>query len=268
LGRADGFLPEQLYLTTNPLSLPLWTIGLGLCLFSASMRRFRTLGWMFIVTFVLFLISKGRSYYTGPSYVMLLAAGVVWFENWLDVKTVKMRRLGFGMLWGTQVLGSLIGIILMKPIALINSPLWEVTSDVNGEFVEMIGWQDLTAQMAEIYLSIPESERAGTVILAGNYGEAGAFDLYGDEYDLPPVITGSNSLWFRGYGDPEPQTIIVVGFEKVDAEHFFGSCQFMGNVENSYGVKNEETTRHNGLYICREPRRPWSEMWQVMQWYQ
>lgn len=80
-GRADDFLPEQLFLTTNPLSLPLWTVGLSLCLFSASMKRFRTLGWMFIVTFVLFLINQGRNYYTGPAYVMLLAAGCVWFEN-------------------------------------------------------------------------------------------------------------------------------------------------------------------------------------------
>ena len=50
---ADEFLPEQLYLTTNPLSLPLWTVGLSLCLFSASMKRFRALGWMFVVTFCL-----------------------------------------------------------------------------------------------------------------------------------------------------------------------------------------------------------------------
>ena len=105
---------------------------------------------------------------------MLLAAGCAWFENWLGTRTEKMRRLGFGLLWGMQVIGSLIGIILMKPIAPINSPLWDVTSDVNGELVEMVGWQDLTAQVAEIYQSIPENEKPRTVILAGNYGEAGA----------------------------------------------------------------------------------------------
>ena len=132
----------------------------------------------------------------------------------------------------------------------------------------MIGWQDLTKQVAEIYRSIPESEKPRTVILTGNYGEAGAFDLYGDEYGLPHVITGSNSLWYRGYGAPEPQTVIVVGFEKEYAEYFFGSCHLSGTVKNSYHVENEETTRHNGLYICREPRRPWNEMWQEMQVYQ
>jgi len=132
----------------------------------------------------------------------------------------------------------------------------------------MIGWQDLTAQVAEIYQSIPESEKAHTFILAGNYGEAGAFELYGDEYDLPRVITGSNSMWYRGYGDPEPQTVIVVGFDWEEAEHFFGSCQFSGAVENSYGVENEESTRHTGLYVCRELRRPWNETWQELRVYQ
>ena len=268
-GRAEDFLPEQLYLTTNPLSLPLWTVGLSLCLFSASMRRFRPLGWMFLVTFILFLLNKGRGYYTGPAYVMLLAAGCVWFEAWFARLGGKKRQLGYGLLWTTQVIGSLIGVILMKPIAPINSPLWDFTIGVTDDlFTEMVGWQDLTKQVAEIYQSIPESEKPSTVILAGNYGEAGALDLYGDEYGLPRIISGGNSFWYRGYGTPEPETVIVVGFEGDYARHFFNSCQFSGTVKNSYDVKNEETSYHTGLYICREPRRPWSEMWQEMLWYQ
>ncbi|NUM48961.1 MAG: hypothetical protein HUU38_30015 [Anaerolineales bacterium] len=234
------------------------------------MRRFRALGWMFLVTFVLFLLNKGRGYYTGPSYVMLLAAGCVWFENWLGARTTTTpRRVGFGLAWTTQVAGCLLGIILMKPIGAIHSTFWEFRSEVSGDlFVEMVGWQELTAQVADIYQSIPESEKPKTVILAGNYGEAGALDLYGDAYGLPRIISGSNSYWHRGYGDPEPEIVIVVGFEVDYAGRFFKSCEFSGTVTNSDHVKNEETTWHTGLYVCREPRDPWSEMWQEMQWYQ
>ncbi len=268
-GRAGDFLPEQLFLTTNPFSLPIWAVGLSLCLFSASMRRFRALGWMFIVTFLLFIINQGRGYYTGPAYVMFLAAGCVWFEAWLERLGGKKRQVGYGLLWTTQVIGSLIGVILMKPIGAINSTFWDFRYGVSGDlFVEMVGWEDLTRQVAEIYQSIPETEKPRTVILAGNYGEAGAIDLYGDEYGLPRMITGANSMWYRGFGDPEPETVIVVGFERGYADHFFKSCQFSGTVENSYDVKNEETMFHTGLYVCREPRLPWSEMWQEMQWYQ
>lgn len=106
------------------------------------------------------------------------------------------------------------------------------------------------------------------MILTGNYGEAGALELYGDQYNLPRLITGSNTMWYRGYGSPEPETVIVVGFERAYTVNFFGQCEFAGTVANTYGVKNEETTRHTGLYICRQPRRPWSEMWKDMQWFQ
>lgn len=267
-GRADDFLVNQLIETTNPFSLPIWIAGLVACVVAASMKRFRMLVWMFIVTFALFLINRGRSYYTAPAYVMLLAAGCVWFEGWLQTRAEKTRRAGFGILWSLQIVGSLIGIILMKPIAPINSALWEITSGVNEEMTEMVGWQDLTAQVAQIYQSIPEAEKPHTVILVGNYGEAGALDLYGKEYGLPRVISGTNSLWYHGYGDPEPETVIVVGFEKSYAANFFGQCESAGFVTNQYGVKNEETTHHTGLYVCREPRRPWSEMWKEMQWFQ
>lgn len=267
-GRADDFLVNQLIETTNPFSLPLWTVGLGLCLFGASMKRFRTLGWMFVITFVLFFINHGRSYYTAPAYVMLLAAGCVWFEGWLQARTEKTRQVGYGILWSLQIVGSLIAIVLMKPIAPINSALWEFTSSVNEEVTEMVGWQDLTAQVAQIYQSIPPDEKQRTVILVGNYGEAGALDLYGKQYSLPRVISGTNSLWYRSYGDPQPETVIVVGFERVYAENFFEQCESVGTVRNQYGVKNEETTHHTGLYICRQPRRPWSEMWKEMQWFQ
>ena len=232
------------------------------------MKRFRPLAWMFLATFALLLINKGRSYYTAPAYVMLLAAGAVWLENWLGSGTESKRRLGFSLLWAAQVIGSVIGIILMKPVAPINSPLWEVTSGVNEEVTEMVGWQDLTEQVAAIYQSIPETEKPRAAILAGNYGEAGALDLYGKEYGLPQIISGTNSMWYRGYGEPEPETVIVVGFESSYARHFFNSCELSGKVTNRYGVKNEESTRHTGLFVCREPHLPWKVMWQEMQWYQ
>jgi hypothetical protein len=267
-GRANDFLIEQLYGTTNPFSLPLWTVGLGLCLFSSSMKRFRTLAWMFIVVFLLFLINHGRAYYVAPAYVMLLAVGCVGVERWLESRTEKTRRLGFGLIWGAQAIGSLIAIMLMKPVVPINSSLWEITSGINEDIVEMIGWQDLTAQVGEIYRSIPESEKPHTVILTGNYGEAGALELYGAKYGLPRIISGSNSLWYRGYGKAEPETVIVVGFESYHAANFFSSCEFQGTVKNRFGVKNEETTHHSSLFVCRKPRQPWSEMWQRMKWYQ
>jgi hypothetical protein len=265
-GRADGFLLDQLYATTNPFTLPLWIAGFISCLSAVSMKRFRPLVWMFLTTFALFLVNRGRGYYTAPSYVMLLAAGSVWYENCSRMGSGNTTRTESIQWWGMVAAGSLIGIVLIKPIAPINSPLWDVTSGINEDVTEMVGWQDLTAQVTEIYQSIPENEKPRTVILAGNYGEAGALELYGK--DLPRIISGGNSMWYRGYGDFEPETVIVVGIDGIYAKNFFSSCEYAGTVTNQYGVKNEESSYHTSMYICRNPRKPWSEMWQEMQWFQ
>ncbi len=213
-GRTADFLPEQLYVTTNPFTLPIWILGLGLCLLSPKFKRFRAAGIFFLVTFGLLWVLQGRGYYVGPAYAMLLAAGIAGLDDWIaNIGTIPRRAILVGT-WALLIVSFVVGMVLIKPIAPINSALWEITSDVNGEVLEMIGWEDLTVQVAAIYTALPEAEKPGAAILAGNYGEAGALDLYGPTYDLPPVISGSNSLWARGYGSYDPETVIVVGFER------------------------------------------------------
>ncbi len=267
-GRGQNFLSEQLISSTNPFALPLWIAGIVSCLFASSMKRFRPLVWMFLATFLIFLLAKGRSYYVAPAYVMLTAAGSTWWTNWLAGRSVGLHRAGIGILYSLISLGAVVMIVIVKPVAPINSPLWKTTSRLNPEVVEMVGWPDLATQVESIYETIPDNEKPRTVILAGNYGEAGALDLYGQAMGLPPVISGADSFWYRGYGNFEPATVIVVGFERAYASQFFGSCTYAGNVTNRYDIKNEETTRHTGLYVCRRPRRPWAEMWQDMLWFQ
>lgn len=267
-GRTKTFLPDQFYLTTNPLSLPLWVAGLILCLFSPSMKRFRPLGLMFVVTFLLLLGSQGRGYYLGPAYVMLFSAGAAWFENWLASHSEKQSRLGSGLAWTILVIGSLVGISIAKPVAPINSSLWKITSKINDVYAEMVGWQELTANVAKVYASIPDKEKPRTVIYAGNYGEAGALDLYGKQYSLPRVISGSNSLWYRGYGDTDPETVIIVGVDYSEAGTVFHSCKVAARTTNSYGVKNEESTYHTTILICRDPRLRWKDIWAQSQTFQ
>ena len=267
-GRTDNFLTEQLYVAVNPFTLPLWVAGLLFFFLAPAGKRFRPLAWMFLTTFVLMLVTRGRAYYVGPAYPMLLAAGAAWVESWLHTLSPRKARWGQAGLAALLLVGAVVAVLLIKPVVPINSPLWDVVVEVSDTTSEMVGWPDLVQQVADIYAGLPVEEQAATAILAGNYGEAGAFDLYGPEYDLPPVISGSNSLWARGYGDPPPETVIVVGFEGNYARHFFASCQVAGQVSNQYGVKNEESSHHTTIFICRQPRKPWADMWAEMQWFQ
>jgi hypothetical protein len=267
-GRTDSYLPDQLYITTNPFTLPLWIMGLIFCSFAPAGRRFRPLAWMFLTTFLLLLVNRGRSYYLAPAYPMLLAAGATWLENWLDGLRQPRALLMRSVLGSMLTVGAVVAALLTKPVAPIHSWIWEIASQTSDVFVEMVGWPELAQQVAEVYAKLPADEKAVTAILAGNYGEVGALELYGPELGLPRVISGANSLWERGYGHPAPETVIVVGFERQQAGRYFASCQAAGVVSNPYRVNNEESMRHSVLLVCRQPRQPWHEMWPTMRWFQ
>ncbi|RPI33993.1 MAG: phospholipid carrier-dependent glycosyltransferase, partial [Chloroflexota bacterium] len=147
-GRTADFLPEQLFITTNPFTLPLWLMGLGLCLFASCFKRFRALAIAFLVTFGLLWVSRGRAYYVGPAYAMLLAAGAAGWETLLAGRGTVTRRVIGATGWALLLLGLIVGIVLIKPLAPVGSALWGITSVINGEVIEMIGWEYLTAQVA------------------------------------------------------------------------------------------------------------------------
>jgi len=261
IGRTQGYLVEQLFVSANPFTIPLWVAGLWFYFFSRVGRRYHPLGWMYAVPFVLFLVAQGRSYYLGAAYPMLLAAGAVVAERRISSLRTARGRLAQGLSAAVLAAGAALGGALMLPIAPVGSSLWSVTSAVHDNFVEQIGWPELVETVAGIYAALPAEQRARTAILAGNYGEAGAVNLYGAAHGLPGAISGVNSYWPRGYGQPPPETLIVLGFRRDAAERLFESCQPAGRVTNRYGVRNEETKDHPDIFLCSGPRQPWPELW-------
>lgn len=261
IGRTSGFAPEQFVVSTSTFTVPLWIAGLAFFLVSNAGKRFRALGWIYVLLFGLLFVAPGRSYYLAPAYPVLLAAGSVIWERWLVAMPTMWSRVARGVTWGGLAIGGLLSAALVVPIAPVNSGLWRVTSTVNDTFVEEIGWPDLVDTVAGIYAALPRDERSGAAILAGNYGEAGAIDLYGPAHGLPPAISGADSYWLRGYGDPPPRTIVVLGFSAEEAAGYFTNCSVAGHVANRYAVANEETTYHSDILVCHGTRQPWPALW-------
>ena len=262
IGRTAGFLSEQLSVPANPVTIPFWTAGLGFYFLMPVGRPYRMLGWMYLVPLFLFIVMQGRSYYLAPAYPMLIAAGVIVWEQWLSSLRARTARLVRAITWGALAVGGVALAAVMLPVAPVNSSLWKVSSEVHDNFVEEIGWQDLTREVAGIYAALPAEQKAGTRVLAGNYGEAGAINLYGPAYDLPQAISAVNSYHLRGYGHSPPQTVIVLGFAPQDIQQLFMSCYLAGRVTNRYGVVNEETRDHPEIFVCRAPRVSWPALWE------
>ena len=265
IGRAKNFLPEQLILTMGAILL--FLMGMYVTLFSSGGKRFRMLGWMYLIPLALFLIAKGRAYYLAAAYPMMYAAGAVWLEGALSKLGIVVRTSFRALVWIILVAdAAMIGAFTL-PITPANSAWATHAMKFNEDFREEIGWPELVSTIAQIRDSLPAEDRGQLGILAGNYGEAGAVNLYGPQYGLPRVISGVNSFWQRGYGDPPPQTLIVVGRDLDEIQDLFASCQLAAHTWNYFGVMNEETRGHPNIFVCRTLRIPWPEYWKTARHY-
>ncbi|MGH9725408.1 MAG: glycosyltransferase family 39 protein [Candidatus Acidiferrales bacterium] len=164
-GRTGGFFPAQLVLCVNIATAPLTILGLWFYLFREQGRRYRLLGWVFVVAFVLFALARARFYYSAPLYPMLLAAGSVAFGAWLSHLRPAWSRSVYGIQWAAILAGGVAFALLLMPVAPIGSAVWKITSKVHDQFREEVGWPDLAQTVASVYRSLSPQERATTGIL-------------------------------------------------------------------------------------------------------
>jgi len=264
IGRTDTFLLDQFLMGTNPLNFPWWLAGVYFYLFSRAGRAFRPLGWMYVIPLALFILAKGRGYYLAPAYPMLLAAGFVIGERWLAGLKNWLASLLKGLTYLTFAAGGAFMLAFAIPAAPIPSPWWDFQSSLNTDLKEEIGWPELAQTVAHIRASLPAEDQARVGILANSYGEAGALNMYGPALGLPTTISAVNSHWLRGYGDPPPKVVIVVGYPTDWPYAYFDSCTLAGQIPNPYHLDNEEAKVPN-IYVCRQMRGSWQEFWKRIQ---
>jgi hypothetical protein len=272
-----GFFGAQVLLL-NPLAAPIWLAGVAWCLFAAEGRRYRVFGWTYLVVFTLLALQGAKAYYAAPAYVLMFAAGAVAFE-----RSAEAYEWG-GALRRATAIALIVAGLVCAPLAIPALPpatlaqyskLFGMSpaqrSAVMGErneqgalpqnFADRFGWRELTAAVAHAYASVPPGERARMTILASNYGEAGALDFFGPQYDLPPAISGHNSYWFWGYRDPAIDSAIVIGAPRARLEQVFEQVVPAGEFECHYCMEWEN---HREIYICRGLKTPIAKLWPML----
>jgi len=262
-GRANGFVRDQFIICANLFAAPLWIAGL---IYFLRDRRYRMLGWMYVIPLVLFFVGKGRGYYLAAAYPMLFAMGAVAGERWVASLRRGWRLAVEGVFFAGVAAYGLFIYALIVPLA-ARGPLRDFALKNNGDLREEIGWDELAKTVAGIRDSLPAEQRDSLGVLVGNYGEAGAVEILGPGYHLPMPISMTNSAWLRGYPTPTPSTLIVVGYSREAADKVFTACTLAGHNGNSQGVKNEESEYHPDIFVCGPPRVPWAEFWRTHQRY-
>ena len=122
----------------------------------------------------------------------------------------------------------------------------------------MLGWTPLTQAVARVWHALPPGDTANAIILATNYGRAGAIDLLGRSRGLPPTIAPVGSYWFFGPGERTGSTTVVIGANPERLHKLFSEVMEVARTNNPWGVPEEQSVP---IYVCRGPIKSIAAVW-------
>ena len=257
-----AFIKEQI-IATHPILFPVWMTGL-IWLLRDHWRR--VLGLTFLVFFVTMEIEHAKDYYLFPMYPMLFAAGGVAIERWLMARAAWTRAAVVAVI----LLGTLptlpIATWMLSPEQFIaytkaigfTPPKQEVhhAGPLPQPIGDQFGWPEMAREVADIYSALPPEERARTGILAGNYGEAGAINMFGPKHGLPRAFSRHQNHWFWGPPAEDYRNFIFLQFSREDVEDNCASWQAFEHYDR-FGMAEENTP----IYLCRGAKFDLRKIW-------
>ena len=245
----------------NPAGLVLAVAGLWR-IFSRQGDGGRGPGWIFVVSLAVLLVTRGKPYYLGSAYAALLASGAVAAEDWTAERLAQDRGR---WIRPATVAGPILLTLPLVPVVLPLVPRAALArswvAGLQHDYGEMFGWEELTAQVEDVFRRLPPEEQASAAVLTANYGEAAAIEHF---RRLParvmPVVSKHNNYWFWGPGPTDSQTLIVVGRRHPEQlKEYFGQVETAGLIDNALGIENDE--RGRGIFVCRQPRVTLRSTW-------
>ena len=255
-----AFVKQQI-IAMHPFLFPVWLTGL---IWFLRDRRWRLLGVIFAVFFVVMALSHAKDYYLFPIYPMMFAGGAVAIERWTASRSLRAAIVAILVVGG--VITAPLATWMLSPegyIAYENAlGFHHQKEEVHHEGLlpqpigDQLGWPELVRDVASIYRSLPPAERAQTGIMTGNYGEAGAINLFGPAMGLPPAYSRHQNLWYWGPPTTKYTNLIVLQWSHDDVADNCTSFQGFPH-EVRFGMAEENTP----IYLCRGTKFDLQQIW-------
>src|ERR1022692_1777790 len=269
-----SFIGQEI-LAMLPLSAPIWFAGLWWFFGSREGKPFRVLGWAWLSTAAIIMTLSPRTYYLFPAFPILFAAGGVIWERWLSgprlrwIKPVYVTpMIAMSALLAPTVMPLLPPETYIRYSAATHLQQQRIETRKMGPlpqlFADQFGWPELAATIAGVYNSLPPDVRAQTAIFGRNYGQAGAIDLFGPKYGLPPAISGHQNYFLWGPRGATGESMIVMGDRQEDLDPKFAVVRKVAHVGHPCAMPYE----HFDIFYCQGLRAPLAEAWpKVKNWH-
>lgn len=234
-------------------------ISLG---FSPLFKRYRFVVITYVVTIGLFIFTRGKDYYAFGLYPILIAFGSVYIASSFTVRWKKYLPL------------AVIAIVLLffYPLLKISLPtkspaqfyadnkLGKPFSDhtwedgrhhpISQDFADMLGWKELARKTDSVYAMIGDKQHV--MVLADNYGQAGAINYYSKNKDIHVVSGNADYLHWFDFSRPIYSVIVIHTapdpIETALISRLFSKISLQGQINNPYAREFETK-----IYLMENP---------------
>lgn len=238
-------------LTLGPPLAAVWVVGLVWIARRRPTLRFLVVAYPVLLAFT--YAAGSQTYYATGLLAVLFAAGCVPVAAW--ARTAWRRVLVVVVVLLNAASCLVISLPLVPVAELAETPV----ADINASAQDAVGWPEYVQQIADVHAALPAKDRARSVVLTQNYGEAGAVDRFGPDLGLPAAYSGHNQLWEYG-PPPDSANVALVLTETPGAwDGRFERCVVEGQLDHGVGVDNEE--QGVSILACREPVGGWAAIW-------
>lgn len=258
------------FIELHPNSVILLFVGLVYFLIISKEKQYRLFPVIYLSILVLFLVQNAKPYYISVLIPFAVALGAAAadllignkIKTWL--KTVIIVLMLPGYFWSVPLVLPVLEVddyiayadyFGMKPGSGENHEIGLLPQ----HYADRFGWVEIVDAVKNAYDQLTEEEKSKAVVFGQNYGHAGAVDLLGKKYGLPPAISGHNSYWLWGYPDNfTGEVVIVIGGSKEDNLKFFEYVEHAGTASNKYAMPYENNLP---VFICRSLKGDPAELW-------
>ncbi|SOD71693.1 dolichyl-phosphate-mannose-protein mannosyltransferase [Jatrophihabitans sp. GAS493] len=243
-----------LFIMLGPPLVPIWIAGLASLFRRAEWRPLRFIAVALPVLVALVFAMGSQFYYTFGLLAVIFAVGCVPTERWAH--GVRLR----GTLVSAAILvNSIVSVLLGLPVIALSTLGSTPVPGINQVARDSVGWPTYVAEIAAVDAALPPADAAHTIIVASNYGEAGAVARYGARSSLPKVYSAHNQLYFQAIPPASARVVIFVGGEAAKAKRLFRSCVIASRLDDRVNVDNEE--QGEPIAVCRDPIGGWGAVW-------
>jgi len=124
---------------------------------------------------------------------------------------------------------------------------------------DRLGWEAYAERVGRTVAELPPEERDQAVVITGDYGHAGALDLFGPRYGITRVISDHNNYWLWSRAVEDAPVLVAVDwsserrlrerYEEVEAAGTF-QCEWCLPSRTDLPI-----------FVARHPRRRLAELW-------